>query len=318
MNIAQEWRFSTSCFPAAEREDRWRTALDGIFARGDLSIADSATFRGDIYARRGRDGFLIAGISAGRCEISHRREHVAAVEDGLLILCVFKGAGVVRQADIDLPFRAGDLVVRQASLPSQVRFATPCEGAVFKVPRARAQAYAAAPHTIPPFRIDHTVGLAAAAVSMLGGVVRQLARLDSGSIASVENATLELLAPPIRAARGPASVKRSGTLQWGRIERLVERELTNPNLSVAHLARAMGVSSRHVYASFAAYGQRFRQYLLEKRLERCRAVLADPRQAHLTLTSICFQGGFSDFSHFSRAFKARYGRSPRAYRREIR
>jgi len=316
MEPAQKLHFSTAGLPPSLRAERWRAALDGFVVRGDLSIADTATFRADIYARRTRDGSLIAGVTSAPCQIVHRREHVAAIEDGLMIICVLRGGGIISQAGADLPFRSGDIVVRQAGLPSQVRFAKTSRSVVFKIPRARAQAYVPAPHTIRPFRIDGAEGLAAATVSLLGGVARHLPRLGYDSITAVENAALELLARPIRASRG-SGLTSGAARQWRRIEQIVEDELTNPDLSIAHIAKAMGVSSRSIYAAFAARRRRFRQYLIEKRLERCRAALADPRQSDVTLTRICFQAGFNDFSHFSRAFKARYGRSPRAYRDAI-
>lgn len=316
MDPAQKLHFSTDGLPASLRAERWRAALDGIVVRGDLSIADTATFRAAIHARRARDGSLIAGVTAGPFQISHRREHVSAIEDGLLIICVLHGGGIISQAGADLPFHSGDIVVRQAGLPSQVRFAKTSQSVVFKIPCARAQTYVPAPHTIRPFRIDGADGLAAATVSLLGGVARHLQRLDLDSITAVENATLELLALPIRASHS-SGVASSAARRWRRIEQFVEEELTDPDLSIAHIARAMGMSSRSIYAAFAAQRRRFRQYLIEKRLERCRATLADPRQSDVTLTRICFQAGFNDFSHFSRAFKARYGRSPRAYRDAI-
>jgi AraC-like DNA-binding protein len=43
-------------------------------------------------------------------------------------------------------------------------------------------------------------------------------------------------------------------------------------------------------------------------------MLADPRQAGRSVTDIAFTVGFKDSSHFSRAFKDRYGVGPRGYR----
>jgi transcriptional regulator GlxA family with amidase domain len=44
--------------------------------------------------------------------------------------------------------------------------------------------------------------------------------------------------------------------------------------------------------------------------------LTDPRQRHLSVTTIGFTWGFKDAAHFSRAFKAHFGRTPSDARRE--
>jgi AraC family transcriptional activator of tynA and feaB len=53
----------------------------------------------------------------------------------------------------------------------------------------------------------------------------------------------------------------------------------------------------------------------EKRLARCRKALEDPFQEHRTVSEIAYGWGFSDMTHFGRAFKKAYGMLPRDYRR---
>ncbi|MBL8942370.1 MAG: helix-turn-helix domain-containing protein [Myxococcales bacterium] len=50
------------------------------------------------------------------------------------------------------------------------------------------------------------------------------------------------------------------------------------------------------------------------RLDRCRAQLLDPAHAHRSISEIAFALGFTSAAHFSRAFRARFGRSPRTLR----
>jgi len=61
-------------------------------------------------------------------------------------------------------------------------------------------------------------------------------------------------------------------------------------------------------------GRTFSQYLLEHRLERCRAALAASSAGRRSSTSIAFAWGFNDAAHFSRSFRHRYGLSPRDFR----
>jgi AraC family transcriptional regulator, exoenzyme S synthesis regulatory protein ExsA len=59
------------------------------------------------------------------------------------------------------------------------------------------------------------------------------------------------------------------------------------------------------------YGTSPGRWLLERRLERSAQLLAT---TSMTVTAVVFECGFQQPSHFSRAFRAKYDRSPSAYR----
>jgi AraC-like DNA-binding protein len=56
-------------------------------------------------------------------------------------------------------------------------------------------------------------------------------------------------------------------------------------------------------------------WIWQRRLERCRRDLADPLLAGKSVGRIAWDCGFSDFSHFSRRFKAAYAITPSGFRR---
>jgi transcriptional regulator GlxA family with amidase domain len=49
------------------------------------------------------------------------------------------------------------------------------------------------------------------------------------------------------------------------------------------------------------------RHILRRRLERCRADLADPMR---TVTDVAFGWGFLSLAHFSRAYRAHFGSPP--------
>lgn len=99
-----------------------------------------------------------------------------------------------------------------------------------------------------------------------------------------------------------------------RICQFIRLNLDDPDLSVERIAKAMNCSRRYVHKVFNN-GQTVTQFIWNQRLERCRADLTAAR-SKLSLTEIAFNHGFSSSAHFSRAFRARYGCSPSAYRSE--
>lgn len=58
------------------------------------------------------------------------------------------------------------------------------------------------------------------------------------------------------------------------------------------------------------------RWIRERRLERCRRDLLDPLHREVPVSAIGARWGLADPAHFSRLFRAEYGRSPTQYRRQ--
>jgi AraC-like DNA-binding protein len=101
----------------------------------------------------------------------------------------------------------------------------------------------------------------------------------------------------------------------GRVCRAIEARLKEPDLTLGKIAAASGISPRYVQKLLRNVGQGFAGYVRACRLERCRADLADPCCARLSITDLCFRWGFNDAAHFSRTFRARYGIAPKDFRK---
>jgi len=64
----------------------------------------------------------------------------------------------------------------------------------------------------------------------------------------------------------------------------------------------------------AKTGKTFTQFVNEYRLVHASKLLAEE---HLSITDICFESGFNNFSHFNKKFKEFTGKSPSQYRNEL-
>ena len=65
---------------------------------------------------------------------------------------------------------------------------------------------------------------------------------------------------------------------------------------------------------FEAQGVSTWQYIRNKRLDRCRRDLADPRLATESILTIASGWGFANAAHSSRSFSRAFGESPRDFR----
>jgi AraC-like DNA-binding protein/mannose-6-phosphate isomerase-like protein (cupin superfamily) len=86
-------------------------------------------------------------------------------------------------------------------------------------------------------------------------------------------------------------------------------------VTVADVCRDVGVSERTLRRQFAAAtGMTWRRYLLERRLLRAMAALAEPGPSVLDVSTAV---GFDSVSAFTRAFRRYAGETPSSYRRRV-
>ena len=98
------------------------------------------------------------------------------------------------------------------------------------------------------------------------------------------------------------------------LRRAIHERLREPGLTVANVARAIGISERYVHKLFERVGTTFSGYVMDRRLDGAARDLSDPAKVDQAIGSIAFDWGFSDLSHFTRRFKQRFGCRPRDWR----
>lgn len=98
-----------------------------------------------------------------------------------------------------------------------------------------------------------------------------------------------------------------------KIQEIVEfiNDNLDQELSLDWISQRFDVSKYHLTREFKRYlGLSLHQYILKKRLLNARCALRQGQTAAQAFTI----SGFSDYSHFSRAFRESFGMSPREYR----
>ncbi len=81
-------------------------------------------------------------------------------------------------------------------------------------------------------------------------------------------------------------------------------------------AGVLGISLRQLARVFQTAGTTPSRYILEQRLQRANAELGEPRAEKTTVADVAYRWGFSSQSHFTRAFRKRFGRTPGEARAE--
>lgn len=88
----------------------------------------------------------------------------------------------------------------------------------------------------------------------------------------------------------------------------------DPELTCDGIAADLGVAPRTLQKALAACGTTYRMALSEIRLERARAMLADPACSGLGIAEIAYRAGYADSAYFTRIFTRATGVPPSHWR----
>lgn len=121
---------------------------------------------------------------------------------------------------------------------------------------------------------------------------------------------LDILSAIIDDPYGLAS-RRSSNATLLRAKRFISQNIGNVDLSVKLVATAVGASEAHLHRLFRADGHSLMRYVLCHRLELAAELLTHMSERRLHIKEIAYRCGFLNAAHFSRAFRQRFGVSPR-------
>ncbi|WP_333718088.1 helix-turn-helix domain-containing protein [Agrobacterium tumefaciens] len=107
---------------------------------------------------------------------------------------------------------------------------------------------------------------------------------------------------------GAASI---GVRGW-RWRQPIKRKLIFPHAADPALTPAKAAEHFRISVLLEDSGERFSQFLLRQRLQKCADDLRTKRGS--SIGEIAFRWGFNDLSHFSRSFRNHFGVAPREYR----
>lgn len=151
---------------------------------------------------------------------------------------------------------------------------------------------------------DHMLSLERQANCMTATQAREIAPATIGLATACLNASV---------SKNPAQQSGVSLALLTIAKRLIEENLSQPTLTPEWAAGQLGVSRSKLYKLFDTYGG-VASYIRERRLRRALLALSDPNLQHRPISHIAMESGFSSDSVFSRVFRSRFGRNPRAIR----
>jgi AraC family transcriptional activator of tynA and feaB len=278
--------------------------------------------------RRGFDARIEAGtlddiglvrFNNSAMTIAHTAHHVARAQTDEFFLCrQMAGTLELEQDGREVALKVGDMTLLDPMLPYSGRFSSGSNLFVLKLSRRALEA------RVGKIRRMVAVGMKALDAdtrltsSFLATLLTHSGKISKSAERSLRDPVLDLVAlslattmrgclPRVSSARALVSVT---------VRAAIESSLSNPALDPNTVAAAAHVSVRYANAVLAQEGTSIARLILKRRLARCERALKDPQQARRSVSEIAYDWGFSDMTHFGRAFRNAYGMLPSAYRRE--
>ncbi|GKQ55322.1 acetamidase/formamidase family protein [Bradyrhizobium sp. Ce-3] len=303
--------FTSESYSEGDRPEAWRDVLASV---GLQPTAATSTHAGHAIAvRRSFQGVTLARLSAGPQSVSPRTDVVAdhplvllPLEDGVALKTTAGYQIVVARHLLLLP-RGGDW---------SVSFQREMRAVVLSVTSEPAHRHRATMQG-GEMRVLQPGGFGGVFAQMMELAANDLDALSDVEWTALARSLADLLPALMPQHSETASDRSGGASRAATLHRLcqtVERSLDDPDLTPVKIASAEGISERYLQKLFEGAGTSFTHYLRERRLQRTSADLSNPAEAHRSISEIAFRVGFNDSAHFSRAFRQRFGLSPREFR----
>lgn len=306
--------FTSESYSEGDRLEAWRDVLSAV---GLQPSAGSNVHTGHATAsRRNAEGVALARLAAGSqavSPLSHLPDDVPIVllptEDGVTLRTPV-GHQIISTGQLLLLPRKGDW---------SVAFQRDMRAVVLSVTSDAFHGRKVGRPVFDEVRVLAPGGFTEVFSRTLESAARNLETLSDAEWGAVAQGLADLLPTFVRQLVASTADAGGTATQAAILHRLcqtIERSLDDPDLTPAKVAEAEGISERYLQKLFEGSGSSFTHYLRERRLQRTSAELSNPAEAHHSISEIAYRNGFNDSAHFSRAFRHRFGLSPREFRQQ--
>jgi len=283
----------------------------------DCNSIASQAFHGDIHLRTIAH-VDVSQVAAGAQQVARTARLITQADDEYFLLNIQRqGSSLVRQDGRVAKLVSGDMALYSSDRRYELAFDSAFSQTVLVFPADMMRAM------IPT--ID---ALTATTLSSQNPTTKLLSlmadcyfqtpfeTMSMHTIAHAANALTEIFAANIAEfSAGIDAVKSSlAFFHMTRIKQYVFENLRNPELSVQNVSQSLRISSAHIHRLFQVEEQTLSAWIWTRRLLACKLALQNPAKSHLTISQIAYSCGFNSSSHFSRAFRTKFGTTASEWR----
>ncbi|NHN69050.1 helix-turn-helix domain-containing protein [Pseudomonas fluorescens] len=309
---------STRAIPEGDRLPFWRETIGKMFMPLECVAGAGTSFSADLqHASVGPVDLMAMTASPHQVTRSARLVRNSDA-DYFMVSYQISGQGFLRQSDKESQQSAGDFVLYDSTRPFEMGYCENFSKYILRIPRSLLSAHVSSP--------DRLCGLTISAKSspsiLLGGMLRSLAESKAEMATTVldpiANALIELVVGGLQSLpqAQQGEVSKLQTFHLSRVKSYILQNLGDPSLNVERIALELKMSVSSLYRIFEKENQPLSQWIWSQRLELCQRDLKSPVLKEKNIGDIAFDWGFSNCTHFSRAFKRETGMTPKEFRKQ--
>jgi AraC-like DNA-binding protein len=307
--------FSVNSLPTRQRFPVWRASLASIFDIERLPSTPMNGFHGEL------DAVSFGGLFVARTKsvsLLWDRSSSTIARDGMdhfMVQLVENGRMKIKGDGPERTIRPGQIFIRDLREDSRSE-TTDFTNLSLILPRSVLEPFLRAPDDQHTRVLSEREPLVALLREHMRSVMRHGPRMSVSEAREVAPATAAMVAACLNAGLEDREGLGEGVgrAMVSLLKSHIEDHLTDRSLTTDRLARDFGLSRSKLYRMFQPLGG-VASYVRERRLRYAMSVLMDATQAGTPIYLIATRAGFGDETDFSRAFRRRFGFTPRDVRR---
>ena len=307
MSSINKFTIDTSGLPPADRFAAYAAAIEPLFEPFRPVGTPIHTNWSCTYWELG--SIILCAYDLGPLGIRRRHRHIEASTENYVLLRILDG-GTVRYESYDdrLVLRPREIHFFDISQPFELLQETRAPGRSVFVPHRLLgyEATRACHHTVLDPSEPATAIIAATIDSLFDNIsslsFADAERLGKGFAALVKQIVFQLEVDDRERSLARDQISNA-------IERHIDRNLRDPNLSVRKICRDLGMSRATVYRLMGSKGGVMKA-VHDRRLLAAKSDLSVSQRTSGLIGTVAERYGYSYISHFSKQFKAKFGVSP--------
>lgn len=297
------------------RSRHWHEAIGSAYFPLDLTFRRPERFDGELTM------WQLGGVSLSRLTsdaLVYRRlpRHLQAQgPEELLVTLPAKSEVRFVQCGKEIRANPGAFFIERSHEPYEFSHAEAADLWVMKLSSDMLGGRVRAPDRFCSLEFDATNGANGLFVDMVHLIPGRYDTMSDEARAIVGRQLVDLLALALQADErvlnsGVSSVRAA---HLTRIEAYVRRHLADPDLGPEAVATGCRISVRYLHELLRDTNRTLSQWVRDQRLAAAHEDLANPADSR-SIGEIAWRRGFADQAQFSRAFRARYGITPKEAR----
>jgi AraC-like DNA-binding protein len=304
--------FSTDGLPEKDRATLWQDHYGQVVFKVEIEPAKELPFEARAISRI-LPGLHLLQSAFSTARVTRTRGFIADGNDEFALIINRSGDAMVSARGREVPLARGDGVLVSCDEIATFHRACPGEAISIRVPRLILSSLVSDIDNgvMRPIQRDSE------ALKLLTNYAAMLIEDNALAISflrqTVVNHVHDLIALTLGATRDAAQTARDGGVRAVRLAAAkahITQNSARQDLSVGSAAIHLGVTPRYLQRLFEQDGTTFSGFLLGQRLTRAYRMLCNSQFTDYPVSSIAYDVGFGDLSHFNRRFRRHYGMTP--------